>query len=1095
MTSFSFQRGGPIRLAALAIVTGSILTGISCDDTPEAEQSNLGRVSQAALPFTPSEHISFTLEGCRNDGTITLPNGSGDFICPDADYTTGNLGKGWNELDLVPHRLTTSAGNQAGVTTLYDVYVAADNQTGGRTGYDVLSVPVVNAAKSDASCAVSADVQSTQGSAGSPFGGGTDVVIYRQLTLQQDPGTTCVLDYYERLALGSHLYPGSSLQSYMFDQVGLSGAKKTISIPVNQILPQSLSKDMAASQGTNHIWDITKSATPATVSFGNTCDPAQSAPQPVIVTVSWVKHPADASGPITVTTHVYATNPAARTITTNVTDVIYSGATALNTSPATAVDVPANTTLLVLTHTAVVPSGTTNLNDIATATYTDKVTGVPVPGTTTATASATVQPTGPELNASAQIHDVESITGAGLTYSADAFTGASGSFDGGYVAGTPTSGQVSWTSSTQTGDSSVSFNKTLRVTPATITSGTLSDVAVLTGSSGFTTSAAAGITISADARVSLMIHKTIPDVLQGAETVTFTFQVKNSGNATVATPTLTFAAGETSKTVTVGNLPPGTYTVSEDPLAGWQAQVVQTAAIDLPTCAGAVTFNNTLVPTHAQVEKISVPAGFEAGWTFTLNGPVTATVTTGGPGPVQFPVALPEGNYTITEAPQAGWSSNGGVGCAFTVHLPADAGQTYSCTFTNTYQPSVGLTKTGDTLSKIGDPVTYAFTLTNTSASGGPAGAPSLTCTLSDPLLGFSRTVTLPPGGVDTSTQPFTIPPGASDPFVNTATATCTYPGFAPVVASSSASWSIDLVHPSFTVSKDCKAGTQPIAQAGPAVFTISFQNTGDADLHVVPSEGAAFDVAAGASHSYDYSAPGPFSSTVSNTVTGTVTLAPQYGLPNSYTFTASGACTVEGKARVLKTVSGGVPPAGQAFTFELRQGASTLANGTILETQTTDAGGNLSFGTSLVPGEHYQLCEWVFPGWNTTLGPNLFVPNSMTTPTLPNPTVNNLTVCTDFTVTSGQTLTFTVDNTPPPGGRALTIGFWKNWASCSSSSGKGQKPILDQTLSRWPSRRGSSSPPRRGPILSSGRCTTWSFMAARPRRTWRRTAPRPSTS
>jgi hypothetical protein len=48
--------------------------------------------------------------------------------------------------------------------------------------------------------------------------------------------------------------------------------------------------------------------------------------------------------------------------------------------------------------------------------------------------------------------------------------------------------------------------------------------------------------------------------------------------------------------------------------------------------------------------------------------------------------------------------------------------------------------------------------------------------------------------------------------------------------------------------------------------------------------------------------------------------------------------------------------------------------------------------------------------------------------------------------VPSGATRTFAVDNAPPPGGRALTIGFWKNWASCSKSGG-GQKPILDRTL------------------------------------------------
>src|SRR5690349_306189 len=90
------------------------------------------------LTFTQSNHVQFTLEGCKNDGTITLPNGNGDFICDDGDYTTGNLGKGWNELDLVPHRLTTSAGSQADATTDYSVLIAADYFNGGtKFGYDV----------------------------------------------------------------------------------------------------------------------------------------------------------------------------------------------------------------------------------------------------------------------------------------------------------------------------------------------------------------------------------------------------------------------------------------------------------------------------------------------------------------------------------------------------------------------------------------------------------------------------------------------------------------------------------------------------------------------------------------------------------------------------------------------------------------------------------------------------------------------------------------------------------------------------------------------------------------------------------------------
>jgi hypothetical protein len=58
----------------------------------------------------------------------------------------------------------------------------------------------------------------------------------------------------------------------------------------------------------------------------------------------------------------------------------------------------------------------------------------------------------------------------------------------------------------------------------------------------------------------------------------------------------------------------------------------------------------------------------------------------------------------------------------------------------------------------------------------------------------------------------------------------------------------------------------------------------------------------------------------------------------------------------------------------------------------------------------------------------------------------DNSTLCSNFSVAPGETKSIAVDNRPPPGGLARTIGFWKNWASCASSNGK-QKPALGQTL------------------------------------------------
>jgi hypothetical protein len=131
-------------------------------------------------------------------------------------------------------------------------------------------------------------------------------------------------------------------------------------------------------------------------------------------------------------------------------------------------------------------------------------------------------------------------------------------------------------------------------------------------------------------------------------------------------------------------------------------------------------------------------------------------------------------------------------------------------------------------------------------------------------------------------------------------------------------------------------------------------------------------------------------------------------------------------------------------FEFEIRTGATLSSVGTILVGG--DGFANLAdlfhilFTADLTPGNTYQFCEVVMPGWKTSLL-NTFVPNGN------GPLADTSVMCVNFTPTPGQLVSFAVDNTPPVNplsGR--TIGFWKNWASCSSSSGH-QKPILDQTI------------------------------------------------
>lgn len=666
--------------------------------------------SQATfIPAANPVGVNLTLEGCRNDGSpvITLPNGAGQFVCPDpgalggpdSAYTSGNLGKGWNELDLVPYRIISSTGNSSPASQTYTVSLILDKQDASRPGYDVLSAPVLNATYSSASCvaAVFSDPLDK-----APGIGGTDISLYRLVNITQARNTTCVYDYYGRLALGSHLYPGASLHANLANkELGTAGiGARDVSIPVKEIKPQELDKDMSASQGRDQVWDVTKAPNPDTLNFGDVCAPNAVTQMPVRISIRW-EITNVVPGNVTLTTHVYATNPAARTITVNVTDKIYQGAdqaSLIDTAVSGPRDVPANTAnFLMLTHSyQLVTTASlvgTVFNDVATATYTDLVTGVPVPGQTEAKASATVT-SGTVANATASISDSESITGNSLSFAVA--QPSLGSFSG-YTAGTFVTGPVNWSVSGQSTNGGVDFNKTIKLGSKVVTSGTLSDTATLTGSDGFSDSASASVDISSAASVSLTINKTIPNVLQAGESQTFSFVIKSAGQPD-KTASITFGAGETSKSVTLSNLDPGSYSVSEDAATGWAAQTAQNAAINLPDCAGAVTFNNTFTPARATVRKVTVPAGAEAGWEFTLSGPGTPSggekLTTTGAGALNFATPLQEGSYTVTETAKAGYDvTSRSADCTFAVNYPADANRSFDCVYTNTKRPTLKVIK------------------------------------------------------------------------------------------------------------------------------------------------------------------------------------------------------------------------------------------------------------------------------------------------------------------------------------------------------------------------------------------------------------------
>ena len=119
---------------------------------------------------------------------------------------------------------------------------------------------------------------------------------------------------------------------------------------------------------------------------------------------------------------------------------------------------------------------------------------------------------------------------------------------------------------------------------------------------------------------------------------------------------------------------------------------------------------------------------------------------------------------------------------------------------TNLFQPSITLNKTGDTTtSKAGDQVNYTITVNNTSS----ADSPNCVGNVVDPLLGINQAINLAPGASTTINASRTVLAGDPDPLVNTATATCSPVGF-PNVLTASDSHEVDLVHPNYTLTKEC---------------------------------------------------------------------------------------------------------------------------------------------------------------------------------------------------------------------------------------------------------------------------------------------------
>jgi hypothetical protein len=485
--------------------------------------------------------------------------------------------------------------------------------------------------------------------------------------------------------------------------------------------------------------------------------------------------------------------------------------------------------------------------------------------------------------------------------------------------------------------------------------------------------------------------------------------------------------------------------------------------------AGAIVEPGTII-----VEKQTLPDG--AAGSFTFTGDASGSI--GDNGQIIVTPLLP-GTYTSTEAsPPAGFTltsiacddgasatpSTFNVGTR-TATFGLDPGETVKCTFTNTKGASLDVDKT-----TVGGDGTFNFVGSGTNV---PAAPQIITAggTGSIPDISFDSTQF----GDKEITE--TVPSGWTlTGIACTGDTTGLVIGrYTAGVFGNGGSDGFDAGDTTFRVNigagenvncvyTNTKRGTIIVEkQTNPDGAVGSFVFTGDAAGTIsdngqitVPNlvPGTYTSTETNPSPAFDLAAitcddTGSATPSIPDAPTRTATFKLDPGETVKCTFTN----TQRGHVQVIKTQLGVTPPTGSTFTFELRSGATAdQVNpspppaiiegnpGTLLETLVANDANSytLNFTTFLVPGQTYQLCE-VVPavGWNIDfVGYTEF-----------NLTIGgiNTRVCVDFTVTAGETKSITVDNTPPPGGDARTIGFWKNWSSCD---GKGnQDDILDQTL------------------------------------------------
>ncbi|WP_203994376.1 beta strand repeat-containing protein, partial [Sphaerisporangium rufum] len=422
------------------------------------------------------------------------------------------------------------------------------------------------------------------------------------------------------------------------------------------------------------------------------------------------------------------------------------------------------------------------------------------------------------------------------------------------------------------------------VTQADINAGTVADTAVASGTppgGTLVNSNPSSATVTATPLPSLALLKTASPatVPSAGRTVTYSFQVTNTGNTTLTSLSVAdtvFTGTGTPPVITcpVTTLQPGQVTTCTGTYVTTQADVgnggvLNTAVatgtppsgppVNSPPSSATVTIPST--PSLALSKTASPATVTQVGQTVTysfaivntgnrtMNGIAVVDTVFSGTGPppvVTCPVTTlaPQasttctGTYAVTQADiNAGTVANTAVASGTPPGGSLVNSNPSSATVTATQLPSLALLKTASpaTVPSAGRTVTYSYQVTNTgnttltalsvadTAFSGTGPPPSITCPVSVLLPGQVTTCT----GTYVTTQPDVGNGGV----LNTAVATGTPPSGPPVNSPPSSATVTIPSTPSLALSKTASPAT--VTQAGQTVtYSFAIVNTGNRTMN-----------------------------------------------------------------------------------------------------------------------------------------------------------------------------------------------------------------------------------------------------------------------